>query len=146
MIKIVLLASLIVMALVVTQQTANAELSIKQKLWVDNAVRISKNHLSVCNSLLDNPNQNVTAMFPNMNLNVTGAMWYCDDTIITIPTIYCATTEFDKASNVELVQRFIKSGLCEDPLLSKYIGQRDLWDRVQELSTNQTTHVVVPIP
>jgi hypothetical protein len=52
--EMLLLASLIVMALVViAQQRANAELILREKLWVDNTVRILKIDLNVCNSLLD---------------------------------------------------------------------------------------------
>lgn len=64
-------------------------------------------------------------------MNMTQAVWLCDDSIIIIPTVYCTTTKNDSATSVELVQRFMQSGLCEDPLLSKYIGERNLWDRVQ---------------
>jgi hypothetical protein len=125
-VKTILISSLIVMAIVVvivvdTQQQAKAELTFKNKLLMDNKVRMHQTNFSVCNNLISDPTFNVTASFGNGNKTL--ALSICDDSMMDAIR-WCELTG-------ETADRFKQSGLCESPLLTKYISQRLGWDKIR---------------
>jgi hypothetical protein len=120
-IKTILLSSLIVMALMILthQQEVKAELTLKEKLYVDYIVQRIRQDLRDCNMVLDNQD------IPSTNSNLTKAQYLaaCDKALIITVTDWCNNIN-------ENSTRFIQSGVCEDSRLSKYIYERNLWNKI----------------
>jgi hypothetical protein len=121
MIKTILLTSLIVMAQVVTQQQAKAELAIKDKLYVDYIAQHIRQDLRDCNMVLDNRvklNSTIT------NLTKAEYLDSCDKALVLTATDWCNNVN-------ENSTRFIQSGVCDDPRFSKYMYERNLLDKIK---------------
>jgi hypothetical protein len=119
MIKL-LLVSLLVIALVVTQQ-AQAELAIKDKLYVDYIAQRIRQDLRDCNMVLDNQvklNSTIT------NLTKAEYLDSCDKALVLTATGWCNNGN-------ENSTRFMQSGVCDDPRFSKYMYERNLLDKIK---------------
>jgi hypothetical protein len=114
------MVSLIVMVLVVTQQ-AKAELSMKDKLLVNYIVQRITQDLKDCNMVLDNQ---VKLNSTNSNLTKAQYLSNCDKALTITVSDWCHNLN-------EKSTKFIESGLCDDPGLSKYIYERNLLDKIK---------------
>jgi hypothetical protein len=121
-VKTILLSLLIVMALMIMtyQQEVKAELTFKQKLYVDYVIQRIRQDLRDCNMVLDNQFK-----LNSTNSNLTKAEYLdsCDKALVITVTDWCNNVN-------ENSTRFIQSGVCEDSRLSKYIYERNLWNRI----------------
>jgi hypothetical protein len=121
-IKTISLSSLIVMALIILihQQEVEAELTLKEKLYVDYIVQRIRQDLRDCNMVLDNQ---IKLNSTNSNLTKAEYLDSCDKALVITVTDWCNNVN-------ENSTRFIQSRVCEDSRLSKYIYERNLWSRI----------------
>jgi hypothetical protein len=122
MIKTILLSSLIVMALMILthQQEVKAELTLKEKLYVDYIAQRVRQDLRDCNMVLDNQ---IKLNSTNSNLTKAEYLDSCDKALLIAITDWCNNIN-------ENSTRFTQSGVCEDSRLSKYIYERNLWNKI----------------